>query len=76
LSRRQPRQLNRRTAIHDHLEPSRKRPPGRSLVDHAELEPDALCADGDRFVNVRARLSARRKMSTTSTDSGMAVTVG
>src|SRR3954454_5990170 len=50
----EPAHLDRRAAVHDHVEPGCPRALGGVLVDHAELHPHGTGADGDRLVDVRA----------------------
>lgn len=47
--------LDRRAAIHDHLETGGQRALGGRLVDDAELEPYRARPEGDRLVDVGAR---------------------
>ncbi len=51
---RQSRQLDRRTAIHDHVQSGGQRPAGGRFVDHPELYPHSTHASPDRLVDVRA----------------------
>src|SRR5690349_14732972 len=50
----EPAHLDRRAAVHDHLEPRRPRSLGGVLVDHPELHPHRAGADGDRLVDMGA----------------------
>ena len=47
-------ELDRRAAVHGDEEPGGPGARGGGVVDHAELEPDRLRADGDRLVHVAA----------------------
>src|SRR3954464_9180320 len=54
-SQAQPRQLDRRAAVHHHSQAGRAGPGGCVLVDHAELHPYGVRPDLYRLVDVRAR---------------------